>query len=198
VRRDIVPPSLIDAMRAAAANPVLVGIDGPGGAGKTTLARLVKRHAGMPVTIVEGDDFYRTSAERSGRAPGVGEAFDWRRLHDEVLLPLRAGRPARYQRYDWSADRLTGWTVVQPQGAVIVEGVYSLRKELRTCFDVTVWVDAPAELRLARGLERDGEDARDWWLEWMAEEERYRDEQRPDRAAMLRLDGSSASFVISP
>jgi uridine kinase len=156
---------------------VLVGIDGRGGSGKSTLAREL---AGLlpGVVVVEFDDFYRRAHGRRLRAARgddeVGGDFDWPRVRDEVLQPLADNEVARYQRYDWDSDELAEWQVISPGGIVIIEGSYSTRPELHGYYDVTIWVDAPHDVRLRRGLERDGEHARARWVEdWMPEEDRY-------------------------
>ena len=118
----------------------------------------------------------------------------WRRLRDEVLGPLRAGQVARYQRYDWSSDALAEWHDV-PQGIVIVEGVYSTRLELEQFYDLTVWVECPRSICLARGVERDGEAARrKWEEEWMPAEDHYISEQSPHtRANIVYTDPAVAA-----
>ena len=109
----------------------------------------------------------------------------------EVLAPLAAGEPARYRRYDWERGELAGWHDVAGDGVVIVEGNYSTRPELRDYYDLTIWVEAPHDLRLARGVERDGEQARTRWLEdWMPEEDRYVEACSPAEHADLVVDGS--------
>jgi uridine kinase len=170
---------------------LLVGIDGCGGAGKSTLARALA--ATVPAaTVVEFDDFYRPSDERRARRDGeVGGDFDWRRVRDQILVPLADDRSARYQRYDWGEDRLAEWHQIQPGGVVIVEGNYSTRSELRDFYDFTIWVDAPRELRLERGLARGGENTRRRWLEdWMPEEERYLAAESPQTRVDMVIDGS--------
>jgi uridine kinase len=176
--------------RLSAAGLVVVGVDGPGGSGKSTLARDLARRFGDTAVIVEGDDFYRPRAEHAERSPAVGEGYDWRRLRGQVLDRLRRGEAARYQRYDWEADRLDEWITIPPRGLVIVEGVYTLRRELRHLYTLSVWVIAPREVRLQRGLERDGEEARARWAAWMAEEDRYIQEHDPADDATYLADGS--------
>lgn len=168
----------------------MVGIDGPGGSGKSTLARALAAHIGAG--IVEGDDFYLPSAQRRSRpADSLGPDLDWQRLRDQVLAPASEDRPVRYQRYDWDHDAMGGWVSLPGRSPLIVEGVYTLRPELRAYLDVMVWVDAPAEERLERGLARDGESARSQWVdEWMPSEVRYREETDPIRVAQLVVDGS--------
>uniref|UniRef100_UPI00406CEA9B uridine kinase family protein n=1 Tax=Paenibacillus sp. FSL H8-0168 TaxID=2921378 RepID=UPI00406CEA9B len=66
-------------------------------------------------------------------------------------------KAVRYQRYDWETDKLSEWHTVPAGGIVIIEGVYSIRKELEDKYDFKVWVDCPRKIRLSRGLERDGD-----------------------------------------
>ena len=171
----------------------LVFIDGLGGAGKSVLAEALAAELGAP--LIEGDDFYRDSAERQASAPepeSVGASFDWRRLERQVLAPLLLGEEARYQRYDWDADRLGDWVSAPGHGTVVVEGVYMLRTELRRYASVSIWVETPREVRLDRGILRDGEAARSRWIdEWMPAEDAYVSAMRPDAAATLVVDGQS-------
>jgi uridine kinase len=143
------------------------------------------------VTVVEFDDFYRPSAERTASAE-IGGSFDWRRLRDQVLAPLSEDEPGRYQRYDWPSDALAEWHSVPVGGIVVVEGNYTTRRELFPVYDFTMWVDAPRELRLERGVRRGGPDTRERWLtEWMPEEDRYVAAERPAERVDLVLDGTS-------
>jgi uridine kinase len=176
---------------------LLIGIDGPGGSGKSTLAREL---AGLldDATIIEFDDFYRSADERRLRSRGdadeIGGDFDWPRVLGQVLNPLAVNEAARYQRYDWDRDQLAEWHVVAPGGVVIVEGNYSTRDELRVYYDLTIWVDAPYDVRLRRGVERDGEVSRARWVnEWMPQEERYIVACRPAEHVDIVIDGGAAS-----
>jgi uridine kinase len=155
---------------------VLVGIGGHGGAGKTTLARTIP-----DAQIVSTDEFWD------------GDGFDIPRLARDVVDPLAAGREAGFSSYDWAARALRGWRTVEPRGIVVVEGVCALHRRLRDAYDVRVWVDAPRDVRLARGVERDGEEARRTWEDvWMPSEERYVERDDPVSCAHLVVDGSGA------
>jgi uridine kinase len=108
-----------------------------------------------------------------------------------VLEPLAGGTPGRFQRYDWVRDELVEWHDVPAGGIVIVEGNYAMRPELRDAYDLLIWVEAPYDVRLRRGLARDGEAARDRWVgEWMPEEDRYVAAMRPADRADVLVDGS--------
>lgn len=151
-----------------------VGIGGRGGSGKSTLAAQI---AGAHV--VGTDEFWD------------GESFDLSRLRDEVFEPLLAGRGARYASWDWDARRPGDEQTVEPQGLVVVEGVCALHRMFRDAYDVRVWVDAPYETRLARGVARDGEAARTTWVErWMPMEDRYVERDDPVACAHLIVDGA--------
>lgn len=172
---------------------LLVGIDGRGGSGKSTFARRLAA-VSTDVTVVEFDDFYRPGRERAVRAAAgdseLGGNFDWRRLRDQVLQPLSVDEQGRYQRYDWPGDALAEWHTVPVGGIAIVDGNYSTRSELFDLYDYTVWVEAPHDVRLERGVRRGGEDTRARWLtEWMPEEERYVRAEDPVARVHLVLDG---------
>jgi uridine kinase len=155
---------------------VLVGIGGRGGAGKTTLA-----HALPGAVVVGTDEFWD------------GSGFDLGRLRRDVFEPLLTGQAARFASFDWVAQEPRGTRVVDPDGLVVVEGVCALHRMFRDDYQLRVWVEAPRELRLARGLARDGEDARSMWEDvWMPMEDRYVAADDPVSAADLIVDGSGA------
>jgi uridine kinase len=172
---------------------VVVGIDGPGGAGKSTLARELELLRD-DVAIIEGDDFYRplTEATREALTPleAVDLLFDWERLRDEALGPLLRGEDARYRRYDWTAGRMgEELATVAATGVVLVEGCYVARPALRGYLDLIVVVDAPREVCIARQLAR-GENTPEDIARWRAAEDWYLERQDPRRGAGLVIDGS--------
>ncbi len=172
---------------------LLIGIDGCGGSGKSTLAKILARILSN-VTIVEMDDFYLPSLLRNGKEfnpEQIGSTYDWKRLKNQVLAPLFQNQNAKYQRYDWNADRLAECHTVAFGGVVIVEGVYSTRTELANFYDFRIWVECPREVRLARGIARDGEEARDRWeREWMPMEDSYVENHKPRENADYVVNGN--------
>jgi uridine kinase len=169
---------LIEAARAGR-RLVLVGIGGHGGAGKTTLAQALPG-----AQVVPTDAFWD------------GSGFDLSRLHREVLCPLMRDETARYAAYDWASGASGGHREVVPQGVVVIEGVCALHRMFRDAYQVRVWVEAPRDLRLARGLARDGEDAREVWeRHWMPSEDRYVERDDPIPSAHVIVDGSGSSRV---
>lgn len=160
---------------------IIVAIDGYGGSGKSTLANALASRM-KNVSIVRTDDFARPTV------PG----WEWRRMQDQVLNPIQRDRPGRYQRHDWTTDRLAEWHEVPVGGTVIIEGVSSMRRELGKYWDLSIWVSCSYESRLARGILRDGEAKRRQWVDvWIPAEDRYFYEQRPDLRADILIDGET-------
>jgi len=101
---------VIPKLQTLRVNPgvVLVAIDGRGGAGKSTLARQL--HDEIGARVIGGDDFYRVMNETERRSLECQEAYmkyvDWERLRAHVLEPLRNGKAARFERYDWNRNEL--------------------------------------------------------------------------------------------
>jgi uridine kinase len=172
---------------------ITIGIDGCGGAGKSTFARELSE-ALENSTLISMDDFYLPSSERNKiiKNGEIGWQFDWKRMEAEVLKPLLLDSNPKYRKYDWKNDSLADWTEVDKDSIVIVEGVYSLRRELTTYYSMRIWLDCPAETRLKRGLQRDGEQARSQWTDdWMKEETRYVREHRPYMRADIIIKGGT-------
>ena len=122
----------------------VIVVDGPGASGKSTVARSLAKL--LAAQVIEGDDFYWPEFDPDG----LGGDFDWKRLRDQVLLPLSESQPVRYQQFDWDSFGGTGvkavssnFVSVETPGCVIVEGVYSLRSELRDLNNFSIWVEAP-------------------------------------------------------
>lgn len=153
----------------------LVGIGGRGGAGKSTLAAMIQ-----DAQVVSTDEFW------------TGDGFDLERLGREVINPLLADDVARFASYDWALRAARGERTIEPVGIVVIEGVCALHRDLREAYDVRIWVDAPYDVRLARGVARDGEEARATWVEkWMPSEDRYVARDDPISCAHLVIQSGA-------
>ncbi|HEY8302132.1 MAG TPA: hypothetical protein VIG48_09545 [Jatrophihabitans sp.] len=174
-----------EAIAAARALPAdrtrFIGIDGHGGAGKSSLAARIA--AALPgAVVVHADDF---------AAPSVPE-WDFARFNAQVVQPLLAARPAHYQRWDWRTDTGAEWHDIPVGVAVIVEGVSSTRREVAAPWDLTVWVDTSEDVRLARALDRDGPDLMATWREvWIPSENAYVARERPQERVDLVVSGTA-------
>ncbi|PTA47096.1 uridine kinase [Micromonospora sp. RP3T] len=169
---------------------VLVGIDGSGASGKSTLAAQLGEVL-VGAAIVHVDDFYLPPEEHGSRGDAVGPLFDLPRLGRQVVRPAAAGEALRYQRYHWDIAALADWIDVPAEAPVIVEGVFCLAAELREAYSYTIFCRADPAVRLRRGLDRDGPEAKSQWVdEWMPAEDAYASAQAPEEFAQLVVDST--------
>jgi hypothetical protein len=178
------------ASRVLAAPPRLgpvrmVGVDGPAGSGKTTFAaRLTSAlaAAGADVEQVHTDDLLAGWADIT--------SF-WARLEQWILAPLRNARPGSYRAYDWHAGQFNPqWRPVPVPDVLVLDGVSSTRLAIRSELSLAVFVQADPQLRLARGLARDGAALRPQWLRWMADEAAHFVADHAADHADLLVDGA--------
>ncbi|MEO5575838.1 MAG: uridine kinase [Gaiellaceae bacterium] len=157
----------------------IIAIDGAGGSGKSSLAdRLADEWGGVP--IVHTDDF----------ASWDNPLDWWPRLIEDVLEPLlRGAKSIRYRRSVWDSAQPELWGEFPASEFLILEGVSASREAFRPFLTYSIWIETPRELRLRRGLERDGLEARTQWEEWMAEEDDYVRRERPQQHVDLVLPG---------
>lgn len=151
--------------RSAPRRPVLVGIDGRSGSGKTDLAVALAacvRTSGRSCTLVHLDDLY---PGWSGLSAALGP------LCEEVLTPLSRGEEGAYTAWDWAGGRLGPRVPVPAADVVVVEGVGTLVPGCARLLDLRVWLEAPTQVRWERALHRDGDVFAPHWDEWAAQED---------------------------
>ena len=156
----------------------LVCIDGPAGSGKTTLANEVAALTGAPV--VHMDDLF----EGWDGLPHVTAQLD------SVLRPLVDDRPGSYRRWDWLADDWAETIAVPPVPMLVLEGVGSGARGHADLVTVLAWVEVPPDLRIARGLARDGQHLAERWEQWVLDERAHFDREGTRDRVDLAFDGT--------
>jgi uridine kinase len=161
----------------------LVCIDGPAGSGKTTLAAEIASLAGG-AAVVHMDDLF----EGWGGLDRVDEQLE------RLLRPLAAGFSGSYRRWDWPGNAWAETVLVPPAPLLVLEGVGSGASAHADLTTVLAWVEVPFELRMARGLQRDGDAVTEHWQQWASDEQHLFARERTRERADLLLDGRLGSL----
>lgn len=149
-------PLLCAIDKAMAEHPqVLLAIDGPCASGKSTLGARLEDIYTCP--LIHMDDFFLTPDLRSKeRLSQPGGNVDYARFDAQVLTPLANGTSATFAPYRCQSGTFGDVITVNPSPLVVIEGVYSMRPDLRARYQLGVWVEAEWETRKKRLLERGG------------------------------------------
>jgi uridine kinase len=144
--------------------PVIVGIAGGSGSGKTTIAESLVEILDGHVVLVQHDAYYRHTPELSFEARSQVNYDHPASLETELLVDhlasLRSGDSVEKPAYDFASHlRSEEVSVIDPAPVIVVEGILVLAEPaLRAELDLKVFVDTDADIRLARRLERDIEE----------------------------------------
>lgn len=140
---------------------MIIAITGGSGAGKTTLARALARRLAAPV--IAEDDYYRC-ASTIPNFDAATHNFDAPHAKEHELLvrhlsQAKVGEAFEKPVYDLVTHRrLAEVERIAPQAVLVVEGIHLLTSaDLRTLFDLKVFIDAEEALRLGRRMIRDVE-----------------------------------------
>jgi uridine kinase len=143
-------------------NPLVIGIAGGSGSGKTTVAQQILHRVGANrIAFIQHDSYYK---DLSGLPPTQHASinFDHPNSLDTDLLiqhivSLRDGKPVEVPIYDFSTDSRTSQIFkIEPRRVIIVEGILIFAEAaLRELFDVKIFVDTDSDIRFIRRLERD-------------------------------------------
>jgi len=142
--------------------PLIIGIAGGSGSGKTTVAQSILQRVGPEqIAYLQHDEYYK---DLSGLPPAqrVAINFDHPNSLETSLLvqhieQLKLGQPVQVPIYDFSTHSRTNQSfIVNPRPVVLVEGILIFTEQvLRNLFDIKIFVDTDSDLRFIRRLQRD-------------------------------------------
>ena len=145
-----------------AATPIIIGVAGGSGSGKTTVAHAILDRVGRHrIAHIQHDSYYR---DLSHLPPEERVCINYDHpdsLETDLLVrhleELHAWRAVDVPIYDFTTHRRTRSTLhIEPRHVILVDGILIfVEKALREIFDVKIFVDTDADLRFVRRLERD-------------------------------------------
>lgn len=167
----------------------VICIDGRGASGKTSLAEfLVSRLPGF--TLVHGDDYFEPYDD-----PITWGDFNEARFDTDVLHQVRLGnRQIPLRPFDFPNGRIGDEQMLTVAQGLVVERWFGFSLDIPR--DVSIWVETPASVCLARGLGRDGDVALGdrarlaWESVWQPREDRYIEAVVPTESADFVVDGT--------
>ncbi|MBQ7639248.1 MAG: uridine kinase [Clostridia bacterium] len=141
--------------------PLVIGIAGGSGSGKSTITKILFDHFAGKVTVMNHDDYYKAQhelsyVERCKVNYDAPEAFDTG-LFIEHIKKLRDGQDVMCPVYDFKIhDRSDELRLKKSAEVIIIDGILILQDEkLRALMDIKLFVDTDADVRVLRRIRRD-------------------------------------------
>lgn len=142
--------------------PLVIGVAGGSGSGKTTVADIVLKRVGKKnIAYLPHDAYYRefldlAPAQRAQVNFDHPDSLETEMLRDHILQ-LRQWKSVELPVYDFTTNSRTSETIhIEPKRVIMVEGILIFADpELRKLFDVKLFVDADPDIRFIRRLTRD-------------------------------------------
>jgi uridine kinase len=142
--------------------PVIIGVAGGTGSGKTTVAREILKRAGTDqITLIQHDAYYRDLGDLPPAQRAMQNFDHPDALENSLLIAhlknLKAGQPVEVPVYNFTTHTRTNETTrVEPRRVILVEGILIFADAaLRATMDVKIYVDTDADIRFIRRLKRD-------------------------------------------
>ena len=153
---------------------VILAIEGSSASGKSTLGNLLKDI--YDCNLFHTDDFFLQPHQRTReRLESVGGNIDYERFYEEIALPLSLGNDINYQKFICSKFVLEKQSTVPFKKITIVEGAYSTHPQFKEYYNISLFLDIPADLQKERILKRNPDMADRFFNNWIPMEHKYFD-----------------------
>jgi phosphoribulokinase len=181
--------------QAGPERPTMLAIAGDSAAGKTTLSKGIANPLGPDrVTRICVDDYHRYDRQERKNLPftALHPECNYVEIMEQHLQLLATGQPILKPVYDHDTGQLARPELVEPREFVIVEGLLPLHSRLtRACFDITVYLDPPEDIRRQWKVKRDTQ-KRGYGVDQVRAELERRE---PESAAFIRPQRAVADLV---
>jgi uridine kinase len=159
----------------------IITIDGPAGAGKTTLATHLSISLGnyRSTLVIHMDDLYNGWKDPFGQ-PFIDSLM-------KITSSHIAGVACKIPQYDWATSSYGASKTYQPAQLLILEGVGSSTSQIRERVSASIWIDINPEDGLQRVLVRDGVAIADEMAQWLKTQETFFIEEKSAESADFAL-----------
>lgn len=160
------------------ATTTLLALDGPSGAGKTTLAMTLQEHLDNS-EVIHLDDLY------AGWVDALNQDL-YARIYQQIFQPLLGRDAIRFQVFNWHTHLFDSWQTFTPPRYLILEGVGAAAIPNRPWISLAIFMSVSDEVGLERVRSRDGNDVASHIPAW----------QIMQKAHFLRNDTERYSDVL--
>ena len=176
----------IDTMLAAG-KQIVIAIDGNCTAGKTTLASILEKE--YDCNVFHMDDFFLRPQQRTAeRYAQPGGNVDYERFQEEVVLPLKTGKPFSYRPFSCKSFALSDAVQITPKQLNIVEGTYCQHPYFGNVYDLKLFLSVAPELQRERVFQRPQHVQGRFFTDWIPMEKLYFEFYQISAKADIRLD----------
>ncbi len=145
----------------------IIAIDGPAGAGKTTLAHDIKLALAQrySITEVHMDDLY--DGWQNALGAQLSETLTY------IVSTHKSGKKVKFSKYDWIQSQFNEAQEIPEADLIILEGVGSGQLSIRDELAALLWIDIDHSLGLERVISRDGDSIKAQMQKWLVQQEQH-------------------------
>lgn len=154
-------------------NTVIIGIDGRCASGKSTFAKELCNILGA--NLFHTDDFYLPNNMRTKeRLSMPGGNVHYERFLEEIILPIKGKKSISYRAFSCNSQDYLEEKIIFPNEVNVVEGAYSMTKDLYESYDFTIFMTSSKDIQMKRLIQRNQEEGAKRFKDiWIPLEEKY-------------------------
>ena len=151
----------------SAVDQPIIAIDGPAGAGKTTLAQTISLALSPQIstTVIHMDELYPGWEKALGVE--LTQTLTW------LTQSHKAKKPLKYSSFNWATNEFNASHVVDSTQLLILEGVGSAQRSIEDSLVTSIWLDLDPQIGFQRVIERDGSIITAEMTKWLAMQEQH-------------------------